>query len=180
MTAGLTPAAHSLAPRAPSDDGIGIAQEKLDLIFAPFAQVDQYSSREYQGVGLGLSISLRLATKMGGQLTCTSAGLGKGSTFTLILPAVTPTVASDGSSIDIGSGLTPGNSLQGLRQKHSDRGVPPPLTVSPALSGAPARRSPSLRRCAFARFHSTPLLDSKRHGSQAAPDTGESLTGVCH
>jgi signal transduction histidine kinase len=68
-----------------SDTGVGIAPEKLDRIFDPFVQVDRTLSTIHEGVGLGLAISRDLARGMGGDLTVRSE-VGKGSTFTIVLP----------------------------------------------------------------------------------------------
>jgi signal transduction histidine kinase len=69
------------------DTGIGIAHDQLESIFEPFVQVDGGHTRPSDGSGLGLTISRRLARLMGGDLTAKTE-LGKGSTFTLWLPAV--------------------------------------------------------------------------------------------
>jgi signal transduction histidine kinase len=68
------------------DTGRGIPPEKLEQIFAPFVRIDTGYARSTEGVGLGLAISRDLARGMGGDLTVQST-LGKGSTFTLKLPA---------------------------------------------------------------------------------------------
>lgn len=67
------------------DTGIGIPQEKQELIFSEFQQADGSTSRKYGGTGLGLSISKKLTTLMQGSLTLVSSE-GKGSTFILKLP----------------------------------------------------------------------------------------------
>ncbi|HST07092.1 MAG TPA: ATP-binding protein [Gemmatimonadaceae bacterium] len=70
------------------DTGPGIAPEKLISIFDPFVQAESGHSRSREGSGLGLTISRRLARLMGGDLSVQSE-VGKGSTFTLWLPADT-------------------------------------------------------------------------------------------
>jgi PAS domain S-box-containing protein len=72
-----------------ADTGVGIPAEKLAAVFDPFVQVDSQLTREHHGVGLGLAISRDLARGMGGDLEARSE-LGRGSAFTLVLPATTP------------------------------------------------------------------------------------------
>jgi CheY-like chemotaxis protein/signal transduction histidine kinase len=72
-----------------SDTGLGIAPENHERVFAPFEQVDAAVDRRYGGTGLGLGIARELATLLGGELRLTSA-LGRGSTFTLVLPVAGP------------------------------------------------------------------------------------------
>jgi signal transduction histidine kinase len=67
------------------DSGCGIPPDRLDNVFEPFVQVDSSRTRPQGGTGLGLSISRDFALGMGGQLLVESE-LGKGSTFTLVLP----------------------------------------------------------------------------------------------
>jgi signal transduction histidine kinase/CHASE3 domain sensor protein len=68
------------------DRGIGIAPENLERIFDPFWQVEQRSTRKAGGTGLGLSVSRSLARLIGGEISVESE-FGKGSSFTLTLPA---------------------------------------------------------------------------------------------
>jgi two-component system NtrC family sensor kinase len=63
-----------------ADDGIGIHPNELKHIFDPF-----YSSGKEQGTGLGLSISYGIVAKCGGDIRVESE-VGKGSTFTVVLP----------------------------------------------------------------------------------------------
>lgn len=68
-----------------ADTGIGISDDKIDLLFGDFQQLDDSSTRQYQGTGLGLSICRRLARLMGGDVLVESKQ-GIGSTFTVRIP----------------------------------------------------------------------------------------------
>ncbi|MFO3723713.1 response regulator [Pseudomonas sp. HLMP] len=85
------------------DTGIGIDNERLEMMFVAFQQADSSISRRYGGTGLGLAIARTLAERMGGRLRGESRE-GLGSTFTLEIPL---TLASAPAA------LLPGNVEQG-------------------------------------------------------------------
>ncbi len=63
------------------DRGIGIASDKLELIFSPFVQADGTITRKYGGSGLGLAISNKLVSLLGGEKICVKSSEGEGSAF---------------------------------------------------------------------------------------------------
>jgi signal transduction histidine kinase len=82
------PPAHRWVAVAVTDSGIGIAPADFDRIFEEFEQVNAGPRTDsmVRGTGLGLAISRRLARLIGGDITVSST-VGRGSTFTLWLPA---------------------------------------------------------------------------------------------
>ncbi len=70
-----------------SDTGIGMTPEQLQKLFQRFQQADASTTRRFGGTGLGLSITRAFATMLGGRVDVASTE-GKGTTFTLHLPAV--------------------------------------------------------------------------------------------
>jgi PAS domain S-box-containing protein len=83
------PRPDGTASIAVTDTGIGISPEHHDKIFEDFRQVDDSPSRQYGGTGLGLAICRRLAHALGGRISLRSE-IGRGSTFTLTIPADAP------------------------------------------------------------------------------------------
>ena len=67
------------------DTGRGIAEDKIPMIFDLFRQGDSSSKRSHEGIGLGLFLVKKTTELLGGRVTVKSE-LGKGSTFTVILP----------------------------------------------------------------------------------------------
>ena len=72
-----------------SDTGPGISLEDQKLIFEKFRQIDGSVTRQHSGTGLGLAISRELANMLGGRIELRS-DVGKGATFSLIIPQRNP------------------------------------------------------------------------------------------
>jgi signal transduction histidine kinase/CheY-like chemotaxis protein/HPt (histidine-containing phosphotransfer) domain-containing protein len=68
-----------------SDTGIGIKEEDMPKLFGGFTRLDAQRNRNVEGTGLGLTITKKLCTEMGGDITVLSE-YGKGSTFTVLIP----------------------------------------------------------------------------------------------
>lgn len=69
-----------------SDTGIGLKEEDLERIFAPFIQADGSPTRRFEGTGLGLSLTRKLVELHGGTTWAESPGEGQGSVFRVIIP----------------------------------------------------------------------------------------------
>ncbi len=68
-----------------TDTGIGMSPEQVARLFHAFAQADESTSRKYGGTGLGLALSRKFMTLLGGEIRVASR-MGEGSTFTLRIP----------------------------------------------------------------------------------------------
>ena len=85
-----------------TDEGVGIAAERLPHVFEPFVQGPQDLSRAAGGMGLGLTLVKRLAELQHGNVTVSSAGHDKGATFVVSFPAL-DLAAGAGASADTAS-----------------------------------------------------------------------------
>jgi signal transduction histidine kinase len=82
---GYTFSENSIIDFYVKDDGIGLSKEELAFIFSQFRQVDESPTRQYGGLGLGLTVAQKFATMLEGKLWAESEP-GKGSTFYVSLP----------------------------------------------------------------------------------------------
>jgi CheY-like chemotaxis protein len=93
-----------------ADTGQGISPEFIDRIFERFTQADNAAIRTNGGLGLGLSIARHLVQLHGGSITARSAGLAKGTTFTVRLP-----LPSLGENTPSGTTTITTPTLEGIR-----------------------------------------------------------------
>lgn len=82
------------------DSGIGIANDKLEIIFDEFRQESEGRGRSFEGTGLGLSLCKKFIKLLGGKIYV-SSNIGKGSVFTIELPRI----VNDGDNIEASEDL---------------------------------------------------------------------------
>src|SRR5262249_8758074 len=84
------------------DTGIGISSEALPRIFELFAQIDDSLDRSQGGLGIGRTLVRSLVELHGGQVVAESAGIGKGSCFTVRLPLAHERASSGAPALQVG------------------------------------------------------------------------------
>jgi len=88
VTMAAKPIEGNLMQVSVTDTGIGIPDDKFDLVFEHFRQVDSRTNRKFQGTGMGLAIARQLAELHGGRMWLESA-VGEGTTFYFSIPIAT-------------------------------------------------------------------------------------------
>jgi signal transduction histidine kinase len=84
---------HNQAAIAISDEGPGIPQDKIELVFKPFRRLENSRSRETGGVGLGLTIARDIVQSHGGEISLGRPALGNGLEVRVMLPLLQPVPA---------------------------------------------------------------------------------------
>jgi signal transduction histidine kinase len=95
------------------DTGIGIAAGRRGHIFEPFEQGDPHISQVYGGSGLGLTLSRRLARRLGGDLELLHSSPGTGSTFRLVLKSLPAAAAAQSDAHE--TPAPPAKGIKGMR-----------------------------------------------------------------
>ena len=110
VTASLQPGASARLCIEVRDTGVGIPEDKRQLLFKPFSQVDSSATRRFGGTGLGLAICKRLAELLGGEVGLRESG-AEGSLFYLELPSE---ISEGEARVALESGASPEDG-KGLR-----------------------------------------------------------------
>ncbi|MGX7703391.1 MHYT domain-containing protein [Methylobacterium sp. Gmos1] len=102
------------------DTGIGMSPEQVGRLFQRFTQADESTTRNYGGTGLGLALSRAFAQLLGGDITVESVE-GRGTSFTLRVPAVAPEPSSEGEPAASENQFTSGDLVLVIDDEASQR-----------------------------------------------------------
>jgi hypothetical protein len=92
------------------DSGIGIKKNQLEHLFTMFTQVDESTTRSYEGIGMGLAVAKKIVDTLKGDLTVSSE-FGKGSQFSFSVPVALSKEKKRNDSVNDSSGL-PSNEVE--------------------------------------------------------------------
>jgi len=101
---------HGLATLSVRDSGVGIDPGFLPHVFELFSQGARTPDRSIGGLGIGLALVRRIVELHGGRIEATSAGVGRGSMFSIALPTVPAPAGPTGAAPSTGSGAGAGPS----------------------------------------------------------------------
>ena len=141
------------------DTGIGIPQDRIEAIFAQFAQADNSTAGQYGGTGLGLTISTDLARLMGGSISVQSR-VGEGSTFRIDLPlrSVIDAAAVEPRAEQSAPALPPGRKPRVLIAEDHD--------INQALITAMAERAGMASQIAADGLRAIAMVEEAAHAGQ--------------
>jgi two-component system sensor histidine kinase SenX3 len=100
VSAGPSTTDPDMVEIAVRDTGVGMSSKEVEQAFAEWAQGDESDTRPYGGLGLGLALVQRVAERHGGRVTCSTAP-GKGSRFSILLPALPDPDGHAGPSVPL-------------------------------------------------------------------------------